>query len=431
MTYRSQIKTASFSGGGTIFSEGAILETASGRYQTDSKIAHTEFPLTLTDSSGVLYASRGRYDVDERRADVAGDVAFRRSDSHLDADSLVYFRRTERARAFGRVVLTRYGESREFPRADPEEPTDLSRQSMLFSERVVYDGKEETASVPPGDSFDPLLILLREDSLSVFDTTLLRSEEIDLLHRESEHATETHITARGSVRLFRAGQQVLADSLVAIRESEENAPVRDRVWLYAVTMRPRMWTGGSQITADSLSLEAEGESIRHVDARGNTFVSQVDSTLGRVNQLTGPEMQVVLEDDEVRTLSVWPKALAVYHRATDDDLLGSIEELSADSLTFRFREGELREVLGAGNIDGTSTAGNQATGDVRLAGFTFTPSLRPQKAELLDPAGWVNLWLTTGRRRDAAPVIGLPVDVESEALEPGNETDQSPVQAMP
>lgn len=421
VTYRSQIKMADFSGGGTIFSEGAVLETASGRYQTDSKIARTDFPLTLTDSSGVLYASRGRYDVDARRADLAGDVAFRRSDSHLDADSLVYFRRTERARAFGRVVLTRYGESRELPREDPGGPTDLSRQSMLFAERIVYDGQEESASVPAGDGFDPLLVLLREDSLGAVDTTLLRAKEMDLVVQETDSATQTRITAQDSVRLVRAGQQARADSLVVIRDAEEGGPVHDRAWLYAATMRPRMWAGGAQITADTLSMESKGEAIQHVDARGDAFVAQVDSALGRVNQLAGPLMRVLFRDDEIRTLSVWPKALAVYHRATPNDLLGSVEELAADSMTFRFLDGELRDVLGSRNVDGTSTAGNQVNGEVRLSGYAFTPSLRPEKRRLLDSDGWVNLWLTTGRRRMPQPVIGIvPTEAGSDVERSSN-----------
>ena len=153
VTYDSRAEVSAFSGGGTILHRGATLTAPTGTYSSARRVAELDGPLRIEDSTGVLTAARGTYDADVRRADVAGDVRLRRPDARLWADSVVYFRRTERARAFGHAVLERVGEGG--ASADRPAPADSSRRTFLFGDRLLFDGQAETAGVRSGPEAAP------------------------------------------------------------------------------------------------------------------------------------------------------------------------------------------------------------------------------------------------------------------------------------
>ncbi|NNF57645.1 MAG: hypothetical protein HKN04_05325, partial [Rhodothermaceae bacterium] len=93
-------------------------------------------------------------------------------------------------------------------------------------------------------------------------------------------------------------------------------------------------------------------------------------------------------------------------RATDDGLLDGADRLSADSLTFLFRGGELRELRGTRGIEGVAYGPQIIPEPFQLQGYVYTPERRPLRARLL-PDGWEAEWL-------ANP----PALSEDEALEP-------------
>lgn len=108
------------------------------------------------------------------------------------------------------------------------------------------------------------------------------------------------------------------------------------------------------------------------------------------------------DGEDLRSLSVWPNAQALYHRATAEGLLGGAEQVSADSLAFRFRAGELRQISGYGGIQGTSYGPSQVP-QARLPGFAFAPGGAPTRGDLLEPDGWEARWL----RAEGPPPEGL------------------------
>ena len=112
-THDTQTEVSTFAGGGRILHRGAVITSPAGTYSAGTRIARLDGPVTLTDSTGTLRAARGSYDARIQRADFAGDVRLRQPDARLMADSVVYFRTTERARAYGHAALERLGDGRD------------------------------------------------------------------------------------------------------------------------------------------------------------------------------------------------------------------------------------------------------------------------------------------------------------------------------
>ena len=391
--YDSRAEVSAFEGGGRILNQGAILRAPSGTYDSPRRFARLEGPVSLEDSTGTLHAQRGTYDARVQRADFAGEVRLRRPDARMHADSVVYFRRTERARAYGQVVLQRLGEGGSIERVG-EAPADSSARTILFGEQLLFDGQEDLAQVRGSEMRDPLLLLLKADSTGQVDTTLARAPRLDVLEQVSATGDTLRVLiAAGGARLTQRDLAARADSVRLVRtERRAGDPPEDRFGFYG-TERPRVWADGSQLTADTLLASARGGAMDTLFAIGAPFAATLDSTLGRVQQLKGRKMHALFDRDRVRQLDVWPNAEAVYHLDDGNGRLEGVIELTSDSLSFGFEEGEVRRVYGSTGNQGTQTAGNLVTGRKRLSGYAFSPRDAPTSDAVLDPGGWEAAWL--------------------------------------
>ncbi len=420
-TYDSRAEIATFSGGGRILHRGAVLTSPRGTYSSARRVAEFSGPVTLEDSSGTLAAARGTYDADVRRADFAGDVRLRRPDAALDADSVVYFRRTERARAFGRVVLDRQGDGS--AERGPEADADSSRRTLLFGETLLFDGQAETASARGEPGRDPLLLTLRADSTGRRDSTLARAPRIDATRVVAGADTSTVVVLAGGVRLWERRLAAVADSARFVRQPSGPPGVDslgvDRLGLFGAR-RPSVWADGAQLTGDSLFASVRGGAVDSLRVMGRAFAARLDSTLGRLQQIAGARMLGRFDGDDLRTLGVGPNAQVVYYRASADGLLAGAEELSADTLVFRFADGELRDVAGYRGVAGTTYGPTVVPDDPRLPGFAYSRDA-PRRADLLGD-GWEAGWLD----RDARGGPPTPSDSDAPAAVPPGTPDGEP-----
>lgn len=386
MTYDSRAEFASFAGDGEITNQGAVLTSASGTYSSARRYAQFLDPVRLVDSTGVITADRGTYDGRIRRIDFAGSVLLRRPAEHLDADSLVYFRRTERARAYGQTILQQIGEAQ-----DGQAPADSSRRTLLFSETLFFDGQAETASArglpagPDGPALDPLLIVLQGRDDGGVDSTLTRATRIDVSRTIADADTTTTLTAAGAVRLWERRLSARADSVHLVRQRGV-----DTIRLFG--QRPSVWADGAQMTGDSLQVIVRDGAVESLRVWGRAFVGRVDSTLGRLNQIAGGQLRARFEGDELRRLDVWPNAEVLQFNATAEGLLDGAIQTAQDSLSFRFVDGDLRQIFGDVNISGTVYGGSNVPDGLRLPGFAFTVGGAPTRLSVLEDA-WEAGWL--------------------------------------
>ena len=103
-------------------------------------------------------------------------------------------------------------------------------------------------------------------------------------------------------------------------------------------------------------------------------------------------MLALFDGDDLRSLSVWPNAQALYFEATPEGLLDSAIEASADSLAFVFVDGEVRGIDGDRGIQGTIYGAEIVPEGRRLPGFAFQTSGAPTREALLGD-GWEVAWL--------------------------------------
>ena len=405
--HQRRTSVSTFNEGGVLYQDGVTLTAPRGVYDGRREVATVEGGVELRDSTMVLTSQRGVYDARAERADFTDDVRLRRRDVRLDADSLTHFRSTERSLARGRVVLERLGDERTDD-AEGAAPPDSTRRVLLFGARGEHDGRAGTSRVVGDGGDDPLLVRLRTDSTGATDTTLVRARRLDALRRDTLAGTLTQVLGVGAVRLVQRRLAAVADSAAFERlvPADSLAAVVDRLALYGPP-RPSVWTEGAQLTGDTLVAHARDEAVERLEVTSGAFAAQLDSVLGRVRQLAGRQMLARFRDDTLRVLSVWPTAEAITYRATGDSLLAGGDRLSADSLAFHFRDGELREITGSRGIEGVAYGPLILPEPFRLPNYAFDPSARPTRASLLAPDAWEAAWLAEDAGREESEAEGV------------------------
>lgn len=374
---------------------GAVLTSARGTYRTDAKEALFEGDVQLVDSTSTLTSARGRYGTEDHRADFFGDVRLvRPPDTRLDADSLTHYRDTEVSYAFGNVRIERFGgEEGEAAEADS------ARRTLLFGGTAFHDERARFSRVER----DPLLVRLQTDSTGATDTLLVRAVVLEASQPDSldaralpAGATLQRLVARRAVQLYGPRLAAVADSAVFDRAEFEPEgsmtaapPVEDVIRLFrepVAWMHQRGSAVVTEVSGDSIRVSARGESVDSVRVTGRAFTARPDSALGRINQIRGRHLLALFAQDSLRWIKVWPNAEAVYFRADDAGALEGAVRFSADSLAFRFRGDDLRDVRGVRGIEGTYYDLGLIPEPLRLDGFRYEPERRPTRAALLGDA---------------------------------------------
>jgi lipopolysaccharide export system protein LptA len=429
---------------------GGVLTSRRGTYFTSRKEAFFEEDVRLEDSTSVLTSARGRYGTEDKRAEFSGEVrlAHQRS-TRLRADTLTHWRDTERSEARGNVVVLRFGGREDPEGAAPDAAPDTTRRTLLFGGLAFHDERAAYSRVERGwTPADPLVARLSTDEGGVTDTLLVQATLFEAFQPEALEdralppgATLERLIGRGDVRQAGAQLGAVADSVVVDRVSFEGdlLPVQDEVRLFR---EPVAWLNArgssvyTQLTGDTLRLTARGEALDSLHALGRAFAIRPDSALARENHLRGQRMLALFREDSLRALRVWPSAEALLFRA---DSLGRLEgavQVSADSLSLRFRGEEVERISGVRGIEGQYLEAGLVPADLRLEGPPFAPERRPTRTALLagrppliDPFAIPPEALPPVEARppplaDPPPPVALPAE-PSDPLEPSPEEEPS------
>ena len=364
--YNSRLKTGQARGRVRLSDGDVLVRAPSGLYFTREKRAQFTAGVTLVDSSAVLRSAGGQYWSDEKRAEFYGDVRLDETRTHLEADSVTYFRETDISIARGHVFIERLGEQ------DDEETDSLAR-TLLFGERAYNDDKAQFSRIEGS----PLLVQLRQDSTGADpDTLLIRARVLESSGKDSLQ----RLIAIDSVRIWQKDLAAVADSVVSDRISLEGDSTREEVRLF---QSPMAWFQSNQVSGDTLVVKARDGAVDTLLVRTNAFVAREDSALQRIHQLKGGRLIATFEDDSLKTLSIGPQAEAINYRSDSENKPAGAVKMSADRINFLFAGEELRRLSAVRDTEGTYYSEDLMPDDLRLEGFNWIPEKRPRKEDLL------------------------------------------------
>jgi lipopolysaccharide export system protein LptA len=319
----------------------------------------------LVDSVNTLTSDKGYYNVNSNMASFKKNVKVVNPDYTMYSDSLQYNTRTKKIyfRTPSTVVnkdsstfvykegvydtqtkvsdvKSGTGESDEYTIKGDKYDFDGIRNVGKVRGNVVMTSKKENLIIygQASDYYRNIGVTKVYDNAYVAkitddNDTLFMSADT-LVSIDDRDAQKDRLLAYHSVKIFKTDLQGLADS-VEYRTSDST------IYFYR---KPILWAQGNQMTADSISMLIQNNTISKVFLNVNAFVISQD-TLLNYNQIKGRRMTAELKDSKINRVIVIGNGESIYYALDEkNSVLMGMNKIICSNITIRFKDGKVNNL---------------------------------------------------------------------------------------
>jgi lipopolysaccharide export system protein LptA len=383
----------------------ATLYTDQLDYDRPGSLAYYFDGGRLVDSINVLTSRKGYYNVTTNLASFKRDVHVQNPDYTMTSDSLqydsrtkiVYFRtRTTAVDKEGKTFVYEGGEydtktkQSDFMEGIAESPSyqlkgsdwNLDRIRQLYKVRgnVEMISKNENLIIycQAADYYkdkditkvynNAWVAKVTEDQ----DTLFIRADT--LVSIDSPIPEEKRLLAYNHVRIYKKDMQGLADSL-AYQSADST------IYFYK---DPVLWNTGNQMTADSISMLIEHNTISTIFMVKNAFVISQD-TLGNFNQIKGRNMTAEFKDGLINRVVVRGNGESLYFALDEDNKsFQGMNKIICSNILIRFEAGKVHDLSFYVQPDANFIPPHELKPEQKtLKGFTWKEDLRPTRNDVV------------------------------------------------
>ncbi len=320
-------------------------------YRFSTKVANFLDEIRLEDQRGTLVADSGFYYREPDSAKFHGEVQIADSLQYLEGDSLFSNRNTEYYEFYGDI----FGDDRE-------------NDSMIKGEYLEADstGRRLLEGNAWLKSFD-------QDTADTTqaDTTHIRAKTI--LSEEERTPTDTTAIVFGyeNVRIW-------SPSFASVSDTSKYS---DRTETFELWSNAIAWHEQVQLTGPYIKAIIKSGNIDSLKSYPRPFSVQEDTTLDRLNQITGDTLHADFNEGALNEIYVFGDSRLLRFTKNDADEPDGAVDLTAPNIRIFFEEGELSRMKAMGPVDGSYLPESDETKERRLDGFSWDPELRPQEPE--------------------------------------------------
>lgn len=376
LAYFTDIDFSQLRGRVVIVSDSTTLFGRSVDYRFSTRVGHFLDGVRLEDPQGVLRASSGFYYREADSAVFRGEVQLADSAQYLEGDSLFSNRSSESYRLYG-DIYARDEDNRSTLKGNYLEADSTGRRLLrgnAWLRRVSVD----TAEADTGFARRPDPIPRDSsgraggDSLAVRkDTTHIRARKIVMRRAAREADSAATVNATDSVRIWSPRFSSLSDS----------ARYDDGREIFELRAGPLAWYDNIQLSGPYIRAELEEGVLSRLVSRPRPFVVQQDTALDRLNQITGDTLTAYFrEGDLARIWVVGNTRLLRFMQNAAGEADGAVE-ISSGETRIVFEQGRLEQVKHLGSPSGFRLEESEKTSGRRLDGFRWDPGLRPTRPE--------------------------------------------------
>ncbi len=361
----------------------------------------------LVDSVNVLTSRKGYYDVNTNLASFKDNVTVTNPDYTMYADSMQYNSRTKniyfvsettvinkdssRAIYQGGVYNTitktsdlreGIGESGDYTIEGKEYDLDAIRNIARIRGDVVMTSKKENLIIygQASDYFRDKGITKVYNNAFVAKVTddqdTLYMTADTLVSIDSNDPEKKRILAYHGVKIFKKDLQGVADSL-------EYRTADSTIFFYN---DPVLWAQGNQMTADSISMLIENNTISRMLLVDNAFVISQD-TLKNFNQIKGRIMTADFAGQNISQVIVEGNGESLYYFLDEKDLtFTGLNKVVCSNITIRFKDGRVNNLSFYTRPEGKFSPPHELKEDeTKLRGFEWRADSRPLRADVVKP----------------------------------------------
>ena len=376
-----------------LFDRDIELTAAMGDYDMNRQMANFHKHVTVTQGKTSSVSDHLLYYRSTQTSILQGNASVTSDSGSLTADTIIHLQALDETTAKGNVHLSNdsvrlvsdwFYDSKargEMNARGHVSVEDIRNKTIIFGDTLARFAKTNFTIIPGR----PLLYYIdssqQRDSTgamqTVFDTMFLRADTMKMYQGDS-----AHFVAIDSVRMLRSGFSLIGGRLVFDQ-------VKDIINVFH-SKRQRVWNDSTEIDADSVAMLMKDNHVKRVFAVGHAFAtSPVDEfpNSGRVNQLEGESMMLVVEQDTARSLFDRTSALSIYFAVSDGKPDG-VNRSSGDTIRIDFKNKSVKRLAILSGTEGEyfpeRFIGARAAA-YRLADYERHVNLRPYREEFVMP----------------------------------------------
>lgn len=345
--YNAYSNLASFKKDVKVANPDYTMSADSLQYNSKNKIIHfvSETTVINKDSSSFIYKS-GQYNTITRTSDLKEGLA-QSKNYELKGNSYDIDDQRKIYKVRGNVVMTYrdenlivYGQA-----------SDYYRTKNIVK---IYDQAYVAKVTDEGDT------------LFMTADTLISIDHVDPAKKK--------LLAFHHVKIFKKDLQGVADSL-------EYRSADSTIYFYK---DPILWTDGNQMTADSISMLIEKNTISRIFMVANSFVISQD-TLLNFNQIKGRRMTAEFGNNELKRVVVEGNGESLYFALDEKtNKLSGMNKIICSNIIIRFVEGRVNNLSFYVKPEANFIPPHELKeDDTRLSGFLWKADLRPTKKDVV------------------------------------------------
>lgn len=320
-----------------------VMHSDTLMYNTVTEIAYFFGPSHIVGGEDSIWCENGWYNTKEDIARFRERAIIFHKDQSVTGDSMYHERKTGYGQVFEHAVLT-----------------DTVKDIVLM-------GNYGEIHRDKGFAF------MTDSAVAVFidkkDSLFMHSDTLYATFDKNQNIRD--IYSYFKVKFFRDDLQGMADSLVYHG--------RDSTLL--LYREPALWSGGNQLTADSISLTIRNSQADTMVMYNNAFIISEDDT-NSYNQVKGRDMVAYFRDNEMVKVRVLGNSETIYYvREEDKSLIGINKAVASDMLIYLDKNQVTTITYITEPVATLYPEKEISQYDLKLKGFVWIGKKRPLKKE--------------------------------------------------
>jgi lipopolysaccharide export system protein LptA len=197
-----------------------------------------------------------------------------------------------------------------------------------------------------------------------------------LVSIDNQDPKKDRLLAYNQVKIFKTDMQGVADS-VEYRSADST------IFFYR---NPILWSQGNQMTADSISMLIQHNTISKVFLTVNAFVISQD-TLLNYNQIKGRKMTAELANSKINKVIVMGNGESIYYALDEKNTnIMGMNKIVCSNITIRFKSGKVNNLSFYVQPDAQFIPPHELKKeDKTLKGFDWKASQKPIRSDVVKP----------------------------------------------
>ncbi len=378
--------------------DSTVLTTEQLNYDRNSGIAYYERDGKITDPDNVLTSRSGYYMTEEKRAHFRKNVVLVNPEYVMRSDTLVYHTETQVTWFFGPTTIEAdetfiYCENGWYDTKNDKAQFSLnayiiSGEHKINGDSLYYERENEFAkaikNVTIVDTVQNVVLkgnyaeyfkhmgytFMTDIPVAIFvensDSLYLHADTIRAIFDEDQEIEK--VKAYYRAKFFRHDLQGASDSLVYKMKDS----------LIVMYFDPVLWTGENQMTADSIHIKTDGETVETLTLFNSAFMVSRNDTL-QYNQVKGRNMTGFFADGKLDYINVTGNAETIYYVKEEDGNLIGINKAVASRMRIEIEDSQIKRIFYFETPDGNMLPDRDLPASERtLQGFNWLESKRPK-----------------------------------------------------